>query len=131
MRYRRVWLLALSLLLGVQWVPAKSRKPINRPLCPTVSISCTDPSPTSNYLVSKVNIVGIRRSKFATAHTFAKITYMWSISAGKIISGQGTSRIIIDKRGLRGQWVTVTVEVDGLPSECGAITQTCSQFVTR
>jgi hypothetical protein len=46
------------------------------------------------------------------------VTYNWSVSAGTISSGQGTSSIIVDTKGIGGQTVTATVEVGGLAATC-------------
>lgn len=48
----------------------------------------------------------------------ANVTYNWSVSAGTISSGQGTSSITVDTKGLGGQTVTATVEVGGLAAAC-------------
>ena len=45
-------------------------------------------------------------------------TYEWSISAGRISTGQGTSSIIVDTTNIGGQAVTATVEFGGLPPAC-------------
>jgi PKD-like domain len=42
-------------------------------------------------------------------------TFNWSVSNGKIQSGQGTAAINIDTTGLAGINVTATVELGGLP----------------
>jgi hypothetical protein len=49
----------------------------------------------------------------------SNVTYNWSVSAGTISSGQGTSSITVDTAGLAGQSVTATVEVGGLAASCG------------
>jgi hypothetical protein len=46
------------------------------------------------------------------------VTYNWSVSAGTISSGQGTSSIQVDTAGLGGQTVTATVELGGLDPSC-------------
>jgi hypothetical protein len=48
----------------------------------------------------------------------ANVTYNWSVSAGTISSGQGTSSITVDTAGLAGQTVTATVELGGLDPSC-------------
>jgi hypothetical protein len=48
----------------------------------------------------------------------ARFTYNWSLSAGKITSGQGSPVITIDVTGTGGQSITATVEVGGLDSSC-------------
>jgi hypothetical protein len=45
-------------------------------------------------------------------------TYNWAISAGTIISGQGTAKILVNTEGLGGMYVTATVELGGLPAKC-------------
>src|SRR5207253_542181 len=45
-------------------------------------------------------------------------TYNWSISAGTIESGQGTSNIVVNSTGLGGQSITATVDVGGYAREC-------------
>src|SRR3989440_4475436 len=52
-------------------------------------------------------------------------TYNWTVSAGTITSGQGTSSITVDTKGLGGQTVTATVEVGGVDPSCGR-TASCS-----
>ena len=47
------------------------------------------------------------------------ITYTWSVSNGKITSGDGTSSISVDTTGLDGQNITATVNISGsLCAEC-------------
>ena len=53
------------------------------------------------------------------------VTYNWSVSAGTITSGQGTSSITVDTDGLGGQTVTATVELGGLDPSC-ARTGSCT-----
>jgi hypothetical protein len=45
-------------------------------------------------------------------------TYNWSVSAGTITSGQGTSTITVDTTGLGGQSVTATVTAGGFDPSC-------------
>src|SRR5438067_1843014 len=46
--------------------------------------------------------------------------YNWTVSAGRIISGQGTPRITVDTRGTGGQGVTASVDVGGYGMPCPA-----------
>jgi hypothetical protein len=48
----------------------------------------------------------------------ARPTYKWSLSAGKIISGQGTSKIVVDVSDLAGKSLTATVRVGGYDPVC-------------
>jgi hypothetical protein len=56
------------------------------------------------------------------------VTYNWSVSAGTISSGQGTSSITVDTANLGGQTVTATVELGGLDPACTR-TASCSTAV--
>src|SRR2546429_255984 len=58
----------------------------------------------------------------------ASVTYNWSVSAGTVSSGQGTSSITVDTAGLGGQTVTATVDVSGLDPSCSK-TGVCSTSV--
>jgi len=46
--------------------------------------------------------------------------YTWSVSAGRIIEGQGTDTIKIDTTGLGGQTVRATLSMGGYTLECSA-----------
>jgi len=78
-----------------------------RPPCPTVSVSC--PSDVDQ---------GSPVTYTATVNGDMNVTYNWSVSAGTITSGQGTSSITVDTAGLGGQTVTATVELGGLDPSC-------------
>jgi len=79
--------------------------------CPTLSISgggVTQPGNDMNF----------------TATSSGDVTYNWSVSAGTIKSGQGTSSISVDTTGLAGQNVTATVNIGGsaIDPSCGCTT---------
>jgi hypothetical protein len=57
------------------------------------------------------------------------VTYNWSISAGTIISGQGTAIIRVNTEGLGGQYVTATVELVGLPAKCISTASSSSEII--
>ncbi|MDX6444143.1 MAG: hypothetical protein QOH71_1217 [Blastocatellia bacterium] len=78
--------------------------------CPGVVVSCPD-SDLGPTLTFSANVSGSSPS--------AKLTFNWIVSAGKIISGQGTASIIVDTTEAGGQSFTGTVEVVGIPKECG------------
>ena len=56
------------------------------------------------------------------------LTYNWSVSAGTISSGQGTSSISVDTKGVGGQTVTATVELGGVDPACSR-TASCTTSV--
>jgi hypothetical protein len=88
-----------------------------KPPCPTVSVSC----PSDVDLGSPITFT-------ASVNGDANVTYNWSVSAGTISSGQGTSSITVDSAGLGGQAVTATVELGGLDPSC-ARTASCTTSV--
>lgn len=47
-----------------------------------------------------------------------KLEYVWNVTAGKIVEGQGTPTIEVDIKGLSSQSITATVEIKGLPENC-------------
>ena len=83
-----------------------------RPTCPTSVIVCPE------------NIVADAPLKFSTTVTggLAGVTplYNWTVSAGRIVEGQGTSSITVDTAGLAGQTVKATVSIGGYNLDCSA-----------
>ena len=59
----------------------------------------------------------------------ASWTYNWSVSAGTISSGQGTSSITVDTTSLGGQSVTATVSIGGADPSCTGTTASCTTSV--
>jgi hypothetical protein len=55
-------------------------------------------------------------------------TYNWTVSAGRITSGQGSSSITVDTEGTAGTSITATVELGGLDPSCGR-TSSCTVAV--
>jgi hypothetical protein len=78
-----------------------------KPPCPTISVSC--PSDVDQ---------GAPITFGASVNGDANVTYNWSVSAGTISGGQGTSSITVNTDGLGGQTVTATVELGGLDPSC-------------
>jgi len=77
------------------------------PPCPTVSVSCPSEVDQGTAITFTAQVNGD-----------ANVTYNWSVSAGTITSGQGTSSISVSTEGLGGQTVTATVELGGLDPSC-------------
>jgi hypothetical protein len=57
------------------------------------------------------------------------VTYKWSVSAGTILSGQGTARIMVDTREIGGEFVTATVELAGLPAKCSSTASASAEVI--
>jgi hypothetical protein len=86
------------------------------PPCPTVSVTC----PSDVDLGAPIT--------FNASAGDGTVTYNWSVSAGTISGGQGTSSITVDTTGLGGQTVTATVEIGGLDPSCSR-TASCTTGV--
>jgi hypothetical protein len=89
--------------------------PPPRPVCPNVSIYCPDVQQAGTPITFTASVSG--------GTVGVTPVYNWNISAGKIISGQGTSTITVDTAGLAGQPITATVEVAGYNLDCRASCQ--------
>lgn len=97
-------------------------------------VGATPPQPHPEFQLSNVincypvrvdgDIYVLRRDeplKFSAAfnlETPTQVTFQWTISSGKIISGQGTETITVDVSANAEKRVTATVEVKGLSEEC-------------
>ncbi len=80
--------------------------------CPSLELT------VPRQAVTEGEIVRLHASMKAAS---AKLIYLWTISTGEIVSGQGTNSIQIKTENLGGAYVTATVEVKGLPASCAAI----------
>jgi hypothetical protein len=89
------------------------------PPCPTVSVSCPSEVDAGQSITFTASLAGETGG--------ATPTYNWSVSAGTISSGQGTSTITVDTAGVATS-VTATVSVGGLDPSCNA-TSSCTTGV--
>ena len=76
--------------------------------CPSFSVSC----PAAVEVNEDIKFIAT-----ITGDKFDGLTLKWSISAGKIIEGQGTPTLVV-RRDNECQTLTATIEVYGLPSGC-------------
>ena len=76
--------------------------------CPTISVACP---------IEDSWIAFIARVKDEDPN--GKVGYQWSITRGKIKSGQGTAKITV-KAERDGSGIGASVEVLGLPVECAS-----------
>jgi hypothetical protein len=90
------------------------------PVCPNVSIYCPDTVMLGSPVTFTANLSG------GTAGITP--TYNWTVSAGTIISGQGTPTIQVDTTGLGGQSITANLSVAGYNLNC---TATCTVQIPR
>jgi hypothetical protein len=81
------------------------------PVCPAIAISSTATPVPGEPIEFGAKIAGSSNELHS---------YTWTVSAGTIISGQGTDFIRIDSSGLAGDSIIATVAVGGYPTECSA-----------
>jgi hypothetical protein len=91
------------------------------PPCPTVSVSCPTDVEANQPVTFTASVSG--------GAAGASWTYNWSVSAGTISSGQGTSTITVDTANLGGQSVTATVSIGGADPSCTGTTASCTTSV--
>lgn len=84
-----------------------------RPVCPAIEIVC----PTTVALNEPLTFSS-RYSGGVPANVSP--VYNWTVSAGTIIEGQGTSTIKVDTTGLAGQTVRASLSMSGYTLECSA-----------
>jgi hypothetical protein len=93
------------------------------PVCPTVTVSCPDAA-TENAPATFTATVSGGSSTMAP-------TYNWTVSAGRIISGQGTTSITVDTAGLAGQTIRANLDVGGYGTPCPASCATSIPIVNK
>ncbi len=81
-------------------------------VCPNVTVSCPDGATENAPVTFSATISG--GSPGITPN------YNWTVSAGKIIRGQGTPNITVDTTGLAGQTVRANLDVGGFGTPCPA-----------
>lgn len=116
MNYARFFALSLAMLitaaaiLPLNEIGGSARAQAN---CPTVRTSCPDSVKVGDEATFTVNVSG--GDKDVTP------TYNWSVSAGTISSGQGTSVITVETKEAGGMTITATVELGGYDRSCSAV----------
>jgi hypothetical protein len=99
--------------------------PIPQPTpCPTVDVSCpSEPVKPGTPITFTANVSG--------GDSNVTATYNWTVSAGTITSGQGTSSITVDTTGLpNNSSVTATVDVGGYDRSCST-SDSCTTGITE
>jgi hypothetical protein len=88
--------------------------------CPNISVSCPSEVDAGQPITFTASVSGGDPAMTAT--------YNWSVSAGTISGGQGSSTITVDTTGIGGQSVTATVTIGGADPSCNA-TASCTTGV--
>jgi hypothetical protein len=74
-------------------------------VCPSILISCPDHISINQPITFSANVAG-------GSPNVAQV-FQWAVSAGKIVSGEGTNTITVDTTGLAGQSVRATLSMPG------------------
>ena len=90
--------------------------------CPTIAVSCPENAKSNQSMTFQAHVYG--------GDPAIKSTYTWSVSAGKISGGQGTSMITVDVSDVTSGSVTATVSVGGHEQGCSN-TASCTTFTAR
>lgn len=90
--------------------------------CPVVKVACPDSAEEGTEPSFTADVSGGDQG--------VTPTFNWTVSAGTISSGQGTSTIKVDATGTGGQTVTATVDVGGYSREC-ATSDSCTVSITK
>jgi hypothetical protein len=99
--------IVLSIVFGVQAF-AQGALP-----CPKISVEVSDPIVLTAETGKPISFI----AKISGIET-KNLNYNWTVSAGTITGGQGSSFITIDTTGLAGQSATAQVEINGFPAGC-------------
>ncbi|HEX6190192.1 MAG TPA: hypothetical protein VFZ40_19215 [Pyrinomonadaceae bacterium] len=90
-------------------------------VCPQLSVTCPSDVKAGEPATFTAN--------FTQGTPTVSETYNWTVSAGTITSGQGTSSITVDTTGVGGGSVTATVEIGGVDPSCNR-TASCTVQVS-
>ncbi|HWS87444.1 MAG TPA: hypothetical protein VN282_10790 [Pyrinomonadaceae bacterium] len=104
-----------STTVTVERCPCETPPP-PQPACPVVTVSCPDTVTVGQPVTFTANISG--------GPADVTPTFNWTVSAGTISSGQGTSSITVDTTGVTGP-ITATVDVGGFDRNCSS-TASCT-----
>jgi hypothetical protein len=92
-------------------------------VCPNVTVSCPERGAEDAPVTFTATLSG--GSQNITP------TYNWTISAGHIISGQGTPSIVVDTKGTGGQSIRANLELGGYGMRCPASCETAIQVIPK
>ncbi len=83
-----------------------------KPACPNVNIICPEHGMAGQPVTFASNLTG------GTGNV--PRIYNWTVSAGRIIAGQGTNSIKVDTAGLEGQSLKASLSMGGYEEDCAA-----------
>jgi|SRR6185436_2943092 hypothetical protein len=88
--------------------------------CPVVSVECAD-----NYSVGQRAVF---TATVSGGDGYTKPTFYWTVNWGRIVTGQGTTKIEIEHKEKWGETLTATVSVGGYDPSCYS-TASCSSKI--
>jgi hypothetical protein len=116
-----------ALCVAVGMAPAGTNRPTQgKPSCPVIKLTCPSEISANDKLKMFAELKG--------GDPNVSATYNWTVSAGTIEGGQGTSSIVISTSGLQpDSTVTATVETGGYDRSCGygSTVGSCSTIVMK
>jgi hypothetical protein len=89
--------------------------------CPTVSVSCQDTAKPGERITFTAYVSG--------GDTSVTPTYNWTVSAGTVSAGQGTSSITVDTSLAGGMMVRATIDVGGFDRSCSTSSSCTTSLV--
>lgn len=106
---------AASTTVAVSWCTDCERPPA---ACPVLSVSCPSDIERDKPITFEANVT--------VGEPEPKATITWSITAGKIISGQGTSKITVTASEPERRLLTATASLSGADPSCSTTTASCT-----
>jgi hypothetical protein len=101
-------------------MPPASHQPSDQAVdCPAIQIKAPDAVSAGTQARVSAILAGGPRSPQIN----------WTLSAGRIASGQHTPELVIDTRGLSGASITATLEIGGLSTQCATNTASTSILI--
>ena len=87
-------------------------------ICPAITVSCPSDMEADKPITFVANVTGDKQE--------TKTAIMWSLTAGKIISGQGTSKITISASETERRGLTATASLTGADPSCSTTIASCT-----
>lgn len=91
--------------------------------CPTIMVSCPDNAKSNQSTTFQADV--------SAGDPGVKVTYTWSVSAGTISRGQGTSMITVDVSDVTRGSITATVSIGGHHPACSNTASCTTQIAGR
>jgi hypothetical protein len=107
-----ILIFAIPFSVGVSAERSATVFPSHHSKCPVIAVSC--PTSDQPFTFTAALYDADSHEKISNPN----IEYCWTLSKGKIASGQGTNSMTVDASSTDMRSLTATVDVGGLDSEC-------------